>query len=76
MCALCFYTAGESSEFTVEALIREESVEAEASGEKRSGVEDKGPSEEEVEEMEEMGEEEDPSTALQTLHSEVWFRFV
>ncbi|KAG7265731.1 hypothetical protein CRUP_005246 [Coryphaenoides rupestris] len=63
-------SAGESSEFTVEALIREESVEAEASGEKRSGVEDKGPSEEEVEEMEEMEEEEDRSTALQTLHSE------
>lgn len=76
MCALCFYTAGESSEYTVEALIREESIEAEASGEKSSGTEDKGRSEEEVEEMEEVEEAADGSTALQTLHSEVWFRFV
>ena len=52
----------------MEALIREESVEAEASAERRSGVEGKGPAEEEMEEVE---EEETPSTALQTLHSEV-----
>ena len=64
----CFSTVCESLEFTVEALIREESVEAEASAERRSGVEDKGQAEEEMEEVE---EEETPSTALQTLHSEV-----
>ena len=64
----CFSTACESLEFTVEALIREESGEAKASAERRSGVGDQGPAEEEMEEVE---EEETPSTALQTLHSEV-----
>ena len=66
----CFSTACESLEFTVEALIREESGEAKASAERRSGVGDQGPAEEEMEEVEEE-EEETPSTALQTLHSEV-----
>ncbi|XP_056464488.1 cGMP-inhibited 3',5'-cyclic phosphodiesterase 3B [Gadus chalcogrammus] len=62
-------SACESLEFTVEALIREESGEAKASAERRSGVGDQGPAEEEMEEVVEE-EEETPSTALQTLHSE------
>ena len=76
VCVSCSSTACESLEFTVEALIREESVEA--SAQRRSSVEDKGPAEEEMEEMEEVEEEEEeeeevesPGTALQTLRSEV-----
>ena len=73
VCVSCSSTACESLEFTVEALIREESVEA--SAQRRSSVEDKGEEEEEMEEVEEEEEEEEevesPGTALQTLRSEV-----